>query len=299
VNSRKIDKIGKSINELDQKSFVLLMEILDGVLDKDELKLLKEIRASKNLKPIAMANLVDVRRSNNQYIYQKELDKLNFIINDNEIMDEINGLKVIISGPTGTGKTTFVNKLIANNPNIKNIVLEFSTLLSPKLGQTQLNLVALSDKIVSEDNKVFLFIDELDSIVNDRAANDVAEHKRIVGSFIRFIDSLPNNVILIAATNFLEHVDTAIVRRFNFKFETREFDLNVLLIELESCGFTLENEEVNKIEMSLTNKKFAYSDILNFKFNFLIDKKMNNLVDNFKFFVDFFKEKLDVKGLIK
>jgi SpoVK/Ycf46/Vps4 family AAA+-type ATPase len=172
-------------------------------------------------------------------------------------------------------------------------------LLSPKLGQTQLNLVALSDKLLYENNKVFLFIDELDSIVSDRAANDVAEHKRIVGSFIRFIDSLPKNVILIAATNFLEHVDSAIVRRFNFKFETKEFDLDILLAELKSCDFLLKKDEIDKIKMNLTNTKFAYSDVVNFRFNFLIDKKMKNLEDNFKYFVNFFKEKLDVKGLIK
>jgi SpoVK/Ycf46/Vps4 family AAA+-type ATPase len=155
MNNGQLNKIRKSINELDQKSFVFLMELLDDILDQNEIKLLKEMRASKNLQPVASVDVVDIKKGNNQYIYQKELDKLNFVINDNEIMDEINGLKIIISGPTGTGKTTFVNRLISENSNIKNIVLEFSTLLSPKLGQTQLNLVALSDKLLYENNKVF------------------------------------------------------------------------------------------------------------------------------------------------
>jgi hypothetical protein len=47
MNNGQLNKIRKSINELDQKSFVFLMELLDDILDQNEIKLLKEMRASK------------------------------------------------------------------------------------------------------------------------------------------------------------------------------------------------------------------------------------------------------------
>ena len=66
-----------------------------------------------------------------------------------------------------------------------------------------------------------VFIDEFDAIakMRDYDQKDSGEMKRLVNTIIQLIDYLPNNIIVITATNYKEILDTAILRRFQVQLE--------------------------------------------------------------------------------
>ena len=134
----------------------------------------------------------------------------------------------LLHGESGTGKTTF-GRYIAHTLNLPFAYINFATLISSLLGDTG-KRIDLIFNFVKNQRCVFM-IDELDAIATKRGANDTSEINRIAITLIQALDKLQNGVILIGATNRLEIIDKAIVRRFN-----RVHLVNSLSIS-ESCEF--------------------------------------------------------------
>lgn len=118
----------------------------------------------------------------------------------------------LLHGESGTGKTTF-GRYIAHTLNLPFAYINFATLISSLLGDTG-KRIDLIFNFVKNQRCVFM-IDELDAIATKRGANDTSEINRIAITLIQALDKLQNGVILIGATNRLEIIDKAIVRRFN------------------------------------------------------------------------------------
>lgn len=60
------------------------------------------------------------------------------------------------------------------------------------------------------------FFDEFDAIGSSRGAtNDVGEIRRILNSFLQFIENLRSDSLILAATNHEELLDKALFRRFD------------------------------------------------------------------------------------
>ncbi|BFO08492.1 hypothetical protein GGER_10020 [Serratia rubidaea] len=73
------------------------------------------------------------------------------------------------------------------------------------------------------------FLDEFDALASARGnERDIGELQRIVIALLQNIDSLPENVIVIAATNHENLLDPAIWRRFSFKLPMYTPDENIL-----------------------------------------------------------------------
>lgn len=126
--------------------------------------------------------------------------------------------KVFLFGHTGCGKTTTA-KAIAQALNKKIIILNLGTVVSSRLGETSKNITEVFKKAIRE--KAVLFLDEFDSIgrLRDHDDNDSAEMKRLVNTVIQLIDELPNDTLLVAATNHSEVIDIALLRRFQLKLK--------------------------------------------------------------------------------
>lgn len=147
-----------------------------------------------------------------------------------QILDEFNYLyalkeydlpvsnKILLHGHTGCGKTATA-KAIAKALNKEIIILNLGSFVSSKLGETSRNISSIFKKASRE--KAVLFLDEFDYIgkVRDYDSKDSGEMKRIVNTIIQLIDHLANDTLLIAATNYLEIIDTALLRRFQFKLQ--------------------------------------------------------------------------------
>lgn len=126
--------------------------------------------------------------------------------------------KVFLYGHTGCGKTTTA-KAIAEALNKRIIILNLGNIVSSRLGETAKNI----DEIfkVTNRKKAVLFLDEFDSIgkLRSHEDKDSSEMKRLVNTVIQLIDELPNETLLIAATNHSEIIDTALLRRFQLKLK--------------------------------------------------------------------------------
>ena len=93
-------------------------------------------------------------------------------------------------------------------------ILDLSTIVSSRIGETAINLKSVFQKVARE--RAVLFIDEFDHIGKTRGGDEreVGEMRRMVNTLIQLIDYFPENALLIAATNHLDIVDQALVRRF-------------------------------------------------------------------------------------
>lgn len=87
-------------------------------------------------------------------------------------------------------------------------------LITRFMGETAAKL-ALVFEAMTKQRGVYLF-DEFDSIGSHRsAANDVGEIRRVLNSFLQFIEADESGSIIIAATNHIQLLDYALFRRFD------------------------------------------------------------------------------------
>ncbi|MDG1912986.1 MAG: ATP-binding protein [Crocinitomix sp.] len=126
--------------------------------------------------------------------------------------------KLFLYGQTGCGKT-MTAKALATRLNKKIFIVNLSSIVSSKLGETAKNLAALFKNV--EHKKAVLFFDEFDSLgsMRDYDNNDTSEMKRVVNTILQLIDAFPKDSILIGATNQIQLIDEALLRRFDLKLE--------------------------------------------------------------------------------
>lgn len=125
--------------------------------------------------------------------------------------------KILLHGPSGCGKT-LASYVIAGELEKLMIVVNLGAIVSSKLGETSKNLAKIFRKASSEE--CIIFIDEFDSLGKVRDYNqDHGEMKRVVNTILQLFDYLPQNSVVIAATNQKDMVDEALLRRFDLSIE--------------------------------------------------------------------------------
>ncbi|ARU91903.1 ATPase, AAA family [Spiroplasma clarkii] len=275
-NSILLNKLINFVKSLSNEDFSSLVKIYNTYKQSDYYE--PDFLPDDFIKKMQVANATkryDVETTNNlanetiekfvlvSKFYSDEIRKINLIIQNNEILKKINGAKIICYGETGTGKATLINKIISDNPSIKYAKeVNLTELVSYKMGQTQLNLLKLSRELAKTQEKTIIFIDELDSIINKRLNSDLGEHSRIVATFLKFIDELPENVILFAATNHLSLIDEAVVRRSNIQLETHPLYIDEFLELLPLIGFKLEKGKKATMKSIFKNRSFTFADFV-------------------------------------
>lgn len=148
-------------------------------------------------------------------------DELKFFVKEHRGIDLLNKYdlpvsnKILFHGPSGCGKT-LASYVLAGELEKMMYVVNLGAIVSSKLGETSKNLAKLFRRAAHEDCIVFL--DEFDSIGKVRDYNqDHGEMKRVVNTILQLFDYLPQNSIVIAATNQLSMIDEALIRRFDLK----------------------------------------------------------------------------------
>ena len=148
------------------------------------------------------------------------------ILNEQRHYDRLraNGLsarrKLLFTGPPGTGKTMSA-AVLASALNLPLFTVRLDGLITRYLGESIAKLRLIFDAL-TQTRAVYLF-DEFDSIGTHRGfANDVGEIKRVLNSFLMFIEQDNSNSLIIAATNHPQSLDYALFRRFD---ELIEFTL--------------------------------------------------------------------------
>lgn len=121
--------------------------------------------------------------------------------------------RLLLCGPPGCGKT-ITAYAIGHELGLPIAYVRLDGLVSSYLGQTSTNLRKVFDAV--KNQRIILFLDEFDAIAKKRDdSNELGELKRVVTTLLQNFDNMPENVLLIAATNHEHLLDPAIWRRFN------------------------------------------------------------------------------------
>lgn len=173
------------------------------------------------------------------YIRQAEADVVANIKRMRYVADEMAQLDIpyrnttLLYGQSGTGKTE-LGKYIAYELKLPFFYVSFSSMIDSYMGGTAKNL----HKIFEFCNSIpcVLMLDEVDCVATKRSSGGSkgpdGELERTTISIMQELDSLPNHVVLIAATNRLDMVDEALMRRMSIKHEIKNMskdDLNGMI----------------------------------------------------------------------
>ena len=151
------------------------------------------------------------------------------------IADEMSSRRIpyrnttLLYGESGTGKTE-LGRYIAFKLGLPFFYVSFVALIDSYMGSTAKNI----HKIFDFCNSIpcILMLDEFDCVASRRSSSGSkgadGELERTTISIMQELDRLPNHVTLIAATNRLDMVDEALLRRFSIRHEIK----NMTTVEL-------------------------------------------------------------------
>ena len=124
-----------------------------------------------------------------------------------------NRRKVLLAGPPGTGKT-MTAALLAGELGLPLHTILMDKLVTKFMGETSAKLRQIFD-VIRERRGVYLF-DEFDAIGAERGReDDVGEMRRVLNSFLQFIEQDKSDSLIVAATNNPRILDQALFRRFD------------------------------------------------------------------------------------
>lgn len=124
---------------------------------------------------------------------------------------------VVLHGPPGCGKTFAVEQLVEylGWPSFQ---IDASSVASPYIHETSKKVAEVFDKAMQNAPSV-LVIDEMEAFLADRESGGGGSHHRVeeVAEFLRRIpEAAKNEVLIVAMTNRVEMIDSAIMRRGRF-----------------------------------------------------------------------------------
>ena len=125
--------------------------------------------------------------------------------------------KLLLIGPPGTGKTMTASAL-AGELGIPLFTIQLHALITKFMGETAAKLRLVFDAIHATRG-VYLF-DEFDALGGQRGSgHDVGEIRRVLNSFLQFLEQDASDSLLVGATNHVEILDRALFRRFDAVLE--------------------------------------------------------------------------------
>ena len=144
--------------------------------------------------------------------------KLPSAFKENSILRAWHG--ILLWGPPGTGKTSLaaaVSKLV----DCSFISVSASIIMSKYVGDSEKVIKALFDeaKILVETKKqpCIIFFDELEALFKKRSSEQSETSSRVLTEFLNRMGGATSNlknVLLIGATNLINQIDEAVLRRF-------------------------------------------------------------------------------------
>lgn len=217
----------------DQKFCTTVLQIAAYEARQSHAKLARELKKMVDTAPIPRrSNVVSINQTNPMLQLSTPDTKLDELVVSDSIKEKINRIleeyqnrhklasyglqnrrKILIEGPPGTGKT-FTASVIASRLHLPLYTVQTDKIMTKYMGETSVKLRQLFDTI-RENPGVYLF-DEFDALGSDRSLdNEIGEMRRVLNSFLQFIEEDNSESIIIAATNNSQLLDQALFRRFD------------------------------------------------------------------------------------
>ena len=204
-------------HEARQGHMTIAKEIKD-LVDRAKTDVFKVIKINPDLSDLVLVYYPENKF--NELVLSEEVSaKLNRIIREYEEREKIlkfgleNRRKVLLSGLPGTGKTATAS-VVAGELRLPLYVVMMDKLMTKYMGETATKLRQIFDMMVS-NRGVYLF-DEFDAIGAERGRdNEVGEMRRVLNSFLQFIEQDSSESIIFGATNNIRILDSALFRRFD------------------------------------------------------------------------------------
>jgi SpoVK/Ycf46/Vps4 family AAA+-type ATPase len=125
--------------------------------------------------------------------------------------------RLFFFGPPGCGKT-LTARALGTSLGVSTFVVRFDALVGSYLGQTSVRLREVFR--FAEAQPSVIVLDEIDAVGRHRGRSaDVGEMDRVVISLMQQLELVQPATMLIAASNLAEHLDPALLRRFDFTLE--------------------------------------------------------------------------------
>jgi SpoVK/Ycf46/Vps4 family AAA+-type ATPase len=125
--------------------------------------------------------------------------------------------RLLLIGPPGTGKTMTAAAL-AGELAIPLFTIQLDGLITKFMGETAAKLRLVFDAV--QQTRAVYFFDEFDALGSERASrNDVGEIRRVLNSFLQFLELDESDSLIVAATNHPQLLDRALFRRFDSVIE--------------------------------------------------------------------------------
>lgn len=203
-----------------------------------------------------LEDLTTTYKENRYYLTKEEKDIYELIRKMNDVSLELMERQIpylnatMLYGESGVGKTEF-SRYVAYKLGLPYLYVNFSKMLDSYLGGTAKNLTALFHFI--NQQKCVVMLDEIDAIATKRKYADGAagaEVSRSTTCLLQLLDSVGNDHVILAATNMLESVDSAVLRRFTEKHQiirmTADDNKRFICQYLDDCGFRYDEDSIDK-----------------------------------------------------
>lgn len=167
--------------------------------------------------------------------------------------------KLLLVGPPGTGKTMTAAAL-AGELGLPRFTIQLDGLITKYMGETAAKLRLVFDAIQATRG-VYLF-DEFDALGGQRGGtNDVGEIRRVLNSFLQFLEMDDSDSLVIGVTNHAKLLDRALFRRFDAVLEyalpSKEITMQVMRARLG----LLDTSEVDWSDAATAAETLSHAEI--------------------------------------
>jgi len=155
--------------------------------------------------------------------------------------------KLLLVGPPGSGKTMTAEAL-AGELKLPLFTTLYDSLMGKYMGETASRLKVIFEAMTI--TKGVYFFDEFDAIGTQRHnSNDVGEIRRILNSFLMFLEQEQGDSLILAATNHPQLLVKALFRRFDDVIEYQLPDAAIIreLIESRLISFEIDWKDWSNI----------------------------------------------------
>lgn len=128
-------------------------------------------------------------------------------------------LSILLSGPSGCGKSEFV-KYLGERAGKEVVVVTASDVLRALVGETEQRIADVFRE--AAEKKAILFLDEVDSLLYDRKSAHYGWERVQTNELLIQMELFTG--VLVCATNLVEQLDAAVMRRFTFKVQMAALD---------------------------------------------------------------------------